>query len=123
MADHASSESSLKLEIAALRRQVQELEAEVGELERTRVLLREEHSFRRGVIERAAEGICVCHEIEEHPFVRFTVWNHRMEDLTGYSIEEINRRTVTLTAEEIEQLRELGYVEDGAQLPVPGPDR
>lgn len=43
------------------------------------------------MIERAAEGICVCHVIPEYPFVQFTVWNDRMKDITGYSIEEINR--------------------------------
>jgi len=48
-------------------------------------------AFREGIIECAAEGICVCHDIPEYPYVRFTVWNSRMTDITGYTMEEINR--------------------------------
>ncbi|MBI4865227.1 MAG: PAS domain S-box protein, partial [Candidatus Riflebacteria bacterium] len=53
--------------------------------------LRQESAFKTAVIERAAEGLCVCHEIPEFPRVRFTIWNERMRELTGYSLEEINR--------------------------------
>jgi len=53
--------------------------------------LLEEHSFKAGVINKAAEGICVCHEVAEYPFVRFTVWNDLMQTITGYTMEEINR--------------------------------
>ena len=91
MAIQQDRDSSLRAEIVALQRRVQVLEAEAVENERMRLLLREEHSFRKGVIERAAEGICVCHAIPEYPFIQFTVWNDRMKDITGYSIEEINR--------------------------------
>ena len=42
--------------------------------------------------DHAADGICVCHAIEEFPFVRFTFWNRRMVDLSGYNLEEINRK-------------------------------
>jgi diguanylate cyclase (GGDEF)-like protein/PAS domain S-box-containing protein len=51
-----------------------------------------EHSFRRAVLDRAAEGVCVCHTIPDHPFVQFTVWNSRMTEITGYSMDEINRK-------------------------------
>lgn len=78
-------------DVQALRHRIEVLEAEAAEHERTRRLLGEEHSFRRAVIERAAEGLCVCHAIADHPFVEFTVWNPRMNDITGYSMEEINR--------------------------------
>jgi len=50
-----------------------------------------EHSFRAAVIERAAEGICVFHAVPTHPFVKFTVWNQRMVDITGHTMDEINR--------------------------------
>lgn len=53
--------------------------------------LRKEESFRQSVIERASEGLCVCHAIPEFPFVKFTVWNERMTQITGYSLGEINR--------------------------------
>jgi PAS domain S-box-containing protein len=47
--------------------------------------------FREAIIRTAGEGICVCHAIPHHPFVEFSVWNDRMTDITGFSIEEINR--------------------------------
>jgi PAS domain S-box-containing protein len=78
-------------EIIALKQRIAELEARDAEHERTRLLLHEEYSFRRAVIERAAEGLCVCHAITDYPFVQFTLWNPRMCDITGYSMEEINR--------------------------------
>jgi diguanylate cyclase (GGDEF)-like protein/PAS domain S-box-containing protein len=48
-------------------------------------------SFMDAVIHRAAEGICICQACMEHPFVRFTLWNRRMTEITGYNMEEINR--------------------------------
>ncbi|MFC1975361.1 PAS domain S-box protein [Chloroflexota bacterium] len=53
--------------------------------------LRDEYSFRTSVIERAAEGLCVCHDVAEYPHIEFTVWNDRMIEITGYTVEEINR--------------------------------
>jgi PAS domain S-box-containing protein len=78
-------------EVHALRHRIQVLEREAAEHERTRRLLSEEHSFRKAVIERAAEGLCVCHAVSDYPFVQFTVWNPRMNEITGYSMEDINR--------------------------------
>jgi PAS domain S-box-containing protein len=52
---------------------------------------REEHSFRAAVIEHASEGLCVCHAVEEFPYVRFTVWNEQMCRITGYTMDDINR--------------------------------
>jgi PAS domain S-box-containing protein len=50
-----------------------------------------EYQFKSAVLERAAEGLCVCHEIPEHPYVLFTLWNNKMTEITGYTMEEINR--------------------------------
>jgi diguanylate cyclase (GGDEF)-like protein/PAS domain S-box-containing protein len=47
-------------------------------------------TFLSFVVENISEGICVCHSIEEFPYTRFTVWNKRMFELTGYTINEIN---------------------------------
>ena len=91
MVNQEDRDPSLRVEIDTLKRRVEELEAELIELQRMRLLLHEEHSFRKGVIERAAEGICVCHAIPEYPFVQFTLWNPRMKEITGYSMEQINR--------------------------------
>ena len=52
---------------------------------------RREQIFRNRIIECASEGLCVCHNTPEHPYVAFTVWNSRMTDLTGYTMDEINR--------------------------------
>ena len=50
-----------------------------------------EAAFRHAVIEKAAEGLCVCHPVEQFPYLHFTLWNHRMDEITGYSRQEINR--------------------------------
>jgi PAS domain S-box-containing protein len=47
-------------------------------------------SMFRDIFEKAADGICVCHNIPDEPYVRFTHWNSRMTEMTGYSMEEIN---------------------------------
>ena len=49
------------------------------------------NSFNIAVIEKAQEGICVFHEISKPPYVRFSVWNARMTEISGYSMDEINR--------------------------------
>ena len=91
MRQQQSGNSDVLAELENLRRRVEALEAELAETERTRQSLREESSFRKAVIERAAEGVCVCHDILEYPYVRFTVWNNRMAEITGYDIDDINR--------------------------------
>lgn len=50
-----------------------------------------EKAFSQAVIKRTAEGLCVCSDVVEFPFVEFTVWNDRMTEITGYTMEEINR--------------------------------
>ncbi len=54
--------------------------------------LRREATFRRSIIHRATEGLCVCHPVPEYPYLRFTIWNERMRQITGYSLDEINQR-------------------------------
>ena len=49
-----------------------------------------EYAFRNAIIEHMAEGLCVCHQIEQHPFFHFTIWNPNMVSITGYTLEEIN---------------------------------
>jgi len=53
--------------------------------------LKQELSFNKGVIDNTTEGICVCHDINDFPYVKFSVWNNRMREITGYSIDEINK--------------------------------
>lgn len=53
--------------------------------------LEEQANTLRDILEKAADGICVCHNIPEEPYVRFTHWNPRMSEITGYTMEEINQ--------------------------------
>ena len=64
---------------------------DITERKRAEEVLRQESTFRTSIIEHATEGLCVCHETIEFPHVAFTVWNDRMTEITGYSMEEINR--------------------------------
>lgn len=54
------------------------------------LILAAEAAFNRSIIDIAPEGLCVCHAIAEFPYVQFTVWNDRMTEITGYTMEEIN---------------------------------
>jgi len=54
--------------------------------------LQAEYSFKTQLIERMGEGVCVCHSVDTYPYIRFTVWNQQMVKITGYTVEEINRR-------------------------------
>lgn len=76
------------VEINSYRRKLLDESYKLRELERE---LREQSSFNQAIIQHAAEGLCVCHEIPEFPYIQFTVWNDRMVEITGYTIEEINR--------------------------------
>ncbi|MFG6095438.1 PAS domain S-box protein [Leptothoe sp. ISB3NOV94-8A] len=52
--------------------------------------IKKENTFRQQILENMAEGLCVCQQIDEFPFIRHTVWNRKMQAITGYSIEEVN---------------------------------
>ncbi|MBK7581891.1 MAG: PAS domain S-box protein [Myxococcales bacterium] len=62
------------------------------ERRRSERTLAEQVWFENAVINEAAEGIAVCHFIPEAPHLRFTVWNERMVELTGYGMAELNQR-------------------------------
>lgn len=66
------------------------LQREVAERRRAEDDLRRASAFRDAVIHTAAEGICVCHPGGPAPFVRFSVWNGRMTEITGYTMAEMN---------------------------------
>lgn len=53
--------------------------------------LRKSHRFQQALIHAAGQGICACCPIDEAPFVRFSIWNDQMVQLTGYTLQEINR--------------------------------
>ena len=76
---------------AGLEAALQESHMHLKQQEALQTKFATEAEFNRVLIDRAAEGICVSHEIETPPYVAFTVWNRKMTDLTGYNMEEINR--------------------------------
>jgi diguanylate cyclase (GGDEF)-like protein/PAS domain S-box-containing protein len=67
------------------------LSRDITERKKAEEALHREYSFRNTIIDNVAEGLCVCNEIKEFPFVNFTVWNDCMTKITGYTVEEINR--------------------------------
>jgi PAS domain S-box-containing protein len=72
----------------------QELEQRIKDLKKqvsARIRSDKQLKLLSNILEKAADGICVCHNIPEEPYVKFTHWNPRMRDMTGYTLEEINR--------------------------------
>ena len=53
--------------------------------------LSEHAAMLENILDKAADGICVCHNTEVFPYVRFTHWNPRMSEITGYTMVEINQ--------------------------------
>lgn len=65
---------------------------DVTDRKRVEEKVRRLNEFHEALIRTAAEGICVSHRIDQHPFMRFSVWNDRMKQITGFTQEEINHR-------------------------------
>jgi PAS domain S-box-containing protein len=69
---------------------IQGIFRDISERKKTEELIRSKNAFLNSILENLTDGLCVCHSVAEYPFVRFTVWNHQMEVITGYSQTEIN---------------------------------
>ena len=85
-----SEANIMAAELQAARQKIRELEEKLAQQKAIIGAQHEDQSFRRSVIERAAEGVCVCHDIPDFPYVEFTVWNLKMIDITGYTMEQVN---------------------------------
>ena len=72
-------------------RLLEELEVSNKELRLIQEKLWKENLFHNAIIRNAAEGLCVCHELPDYPFASFTVWNDRMTEITGFTMDEVNR--------------------------------
>ena len=82
---------SVKPTYEELEKKVIKLESEAFERKRAEETLREHASMLENLLHSAAEGICLCHNISDYPNVEFTHWNPRMTEITGYTLDEINR--------------------------------
>jgi len=91
MKDLSGKNQELLKEISVLKQRIKELEHSESDHKQAEEALLSESKFNALVIENAGQGICVCHEVKEFPYVRFTVWNECMTLITGYSMAEINR--------------------------------
>ena len=74
-----------------LEQRVKQLEKELTDREYLKETLRENVSMFESILEKAAAGICVCHNLPEEPYTRFTHWNPQMPVIVGYTMEEINK--------------------------------
>ncbi len=54
-----------------------------------------ESNFRRLIIDFAAEGIFAVSGLNRFPDVTFTVWNDQMFEITGYTMDEINKAGIS----------------------------
>ena len=87
---------------------------DIGERKLAEAIIQKENMFRQKILENMAEGLCVCHQIDEFPFIHHTVWNREMQAITGYSLNEINNVGVIpgLVPDSIEQeAYVVGYME------------
>lgn len=107
---HATAQSTAAMEVAVQRKDgrrvdvsispsvtlisgrpvIQGIFRDITERKQAEWRARKSAEFQGTIIRTAAEGICVCFSAPEFPFVRFSVWNNRMIELTGYTQEEIN---------------------------------
>ena len=67
------------------------LATDITERQEAENTIRKISAFREAIIRTAAEGICVCNAIPDEPYIVFSVWNDQMTEITGYSMDEINR--------------------------------
>ncbi len=74
-----------------LEKKVKLLEEKAAEKAHLEESLLDVVSMLQDILEKAADGICVCQNIPDEPYVKFTHWNPRMTEMTGYTMEEVNK--------------------------------
>ena len=86
----------IHLTLSLLQKQIKtrnvQLRQEILERAHAEEQLSTERNFLDVVINSAAEGICVAYRTDGYPYLHFTVWNDYMTEMTGYTVEEINRQ-------------------------------
>ena len=76
----------------ALIQRIADLEAELLVWQNRAELTAASGAFSLADMDHAADGVCICHAIDTFPYVQFSFWNRRMVELTGYGLDEINRK-------------------------------
>ncbi len=64
---------------------------DVTERSRAEARLRKEHQVHQVMIEETPDGLGLFHPTGDSRLVEFTMWNHRMGEITGRTAEDINR--------------------------------
>lgn len=64
---------------------------DISEQIKTDIDLRFRNRALNEILNKAADGICVCYNTKEYPHVKFTHWNPRMTEIAGYTMDEINQ--------------------------------
>ncbi|HXH64138.1 MAG TPA: PAS domain S-box protein [Mariprofundaceae bacterium] len=103
------------------RRIIQGIFRDIRDIKKAELQMREETRFRETLIESAAEGICLWQRSRDYPFVRFSIWNQRMQEITGYSMQQINElgwyQTLYALPEAQEKARQrMAMVEAGGRV-------
>jgi diguanylate cyclase (GGDEF)-like protein/PAS domain S-box-containing protein len=81
----------LRSELEEARHRIKTCEAKPGQFEQIENAARDDRCFREAITELSSEGVCVFHSVPSYPFMVFSVWNPQMIEITGYTMDEINR--------------------------------
>jgi len=92
MKEIRKTKAQLIQELEELRNQNKTLKKSAANLRKKQESVHKACNFTDLVIQYAGEGLCVCHNIPEYPYVSFTLWNDHMKEITGYTMEEINKK-------------------------------
>ncbi|TLS77085.1 PAS domain S-box protein [Mariprofundus erugo] len=72
------------------KKYVQGIFHDISGRKRNEQALRNHIEFQHTLIASAGEGICLWRKTETFPYTEFSIWNRRAEEITGYTLEEIN---------------------------------
>lgn len=100
---------------------VQGIFHDISARKRNEQALKKHIEFQRTLIASAGEGICLWRKTETFPYTEFSIWNHRAEEISGYTMQEINThgwyQSVYITPEQQERARQRMFsILDGKSL-------
>jgi two-component system NtrC family sensor kinase len=83
-----------KDESSDLKNRIRQLEAELENSREKLAELEVQHDYSNFLINRALEGIAVASVDKKSFAMTFTLWNDRMIEMTGYTMEEVNEKGI-----------------------------